>query len=100
MGARQPGDPQTARAVLRQLPIASSGNRENEALGGGDHGSTLPMIKAGIDPNLGIDKYFLDKAAQDGSKKTVVEIESAEWQMNLLSGLLRRIAGEAFDVVP
>ena len=48
--------------------------------------ATLPMIKAGMDPNLGIDKYFLDKASQDGQKKNVVEIESAEWQMNLLSG--------------
>ncbi len=48
--------------------------------------ATIPMIKAGMDPNLGIDKYFLDKAGQDGQKKTVVEIESAEWQMNLLSG--------------
>ena len=48
--------------------------------------ATLPMIKAGMDPNLGIDKYFIDKAEADGSGKNVVEIESAEMQMNLLSG--------------
>jgi uncharacterized protein YbaP (TraB family) len=48
--------------------------------------ATLPMIKNGMDPNLGIDKYFLDKAAAEGSRKNVVEIESADWQMNLLSG--------------
>ncbi|MDR3699557.1 MAG: TraB/GumN family protein [Candidatus Sulfopaludibacter sp.] len=48
--------------------------------------ATIPMIKNGMDPNLGIDKYFLDKAAEEGSKKNVVEIESADWQMNLLSG--------------
>jgi uncharacterized protein YbaP (TraB family) len=44
--------------------------------------STLPMMKGGMDPSLGIDNYFLQKA---GSKR-VVEIESAEWQVNLLSG--------------
>ncbi len=48
--------------------------------------ATLPMIKAGMDPNLGIDKYFIDKAEADGSSKNVVEIESADMQMNLLSG--------------
>jgi uncharacterized protein len=44
--------------------------------------STVPMMKAGMDPNLGIDMYFLNKA----DKKRVVEIESADWQLNLLSG--------------
>ncbi len=48
--------------------------------------SALPMLKNGMDPNLGIDKYFLDKAAGDGGKKNIVEIETADWQMNLISG--------------
>ena len=56
--------------------------------------STIPMMKAGMDPNLGIDKYFLDKAAQEGSKKNVVEIESAEWQLNLLSGFSDELQGK------
>jgi hypothetical protein len=55
--------------------------------------ATIPMIKSGMDPNLGIDKYFLDKAGQDGAKKAVVEIESAEWQMNLLSGFSDELQG-------
>ncbi|MEO8371056.1 MAG: TraB/GumN family protein [Candidatus Solibacter sp.] len=46
--------------------------------------STLPLTKSGMDAGLGIDKYFLDKAGQ--SKKKVVEAESAEWQIKLLSG--------------
>jgi uncharacterized protein len=44
--------------------------------------STVPMMKAGMDPNLGIDMYFLNKS----DKKRVVEIESADWQIDLLSG--------------
>jgi len=56
--------------------------------------SLIPMIKAGMDPNLGIDKYFLDKAAKDDSGKTVVEIESAEWQLNLLSGFSDEVQGK------
>jgi uncharacterized protein YbaP (TraB family) len=44
--------------------------------------SVLPMVKSGMAPDLGIDKYFLDKAKD----KRVVEIESAEWQLKLLSG--------------
>jgi uncharacterized protein len=46
--------------------------------------ATIPMIKNGMDPNTGIDKYFLDKAAANNTN--VVQIESAEWQLNLLSG--------------
>jgi len=42
----------------------------------------LPMSKMGMDPSLGIDKHFLDKAGD----KRVVEIESADWQFNLVSG--------------
>ena len=44
--------------------------------------ASLPLLKAGMDPNLGIDMYFLNKA----DKKRVVEIESAEWQIDLISG--------------
>jgi len=44
----------------------------------------LPMSKNGMELGLGIDKYFLDKAVQ--TKKRVVEAESAELQIKLLSG--------------
>jgi uncharacterized protein YbaP (TraB family) len=44
--------------------------------------STIPMLKAGMDPKLGIDMYFLEKS----DKKRVVEIESADWQIDLISG--------------
>ena len=47
--------------------------------------STFPLMKNGMDFGLGIDKYFLDKAEQ--AKKRVVEIESAEEQMKLVSGI-------------
>jgi len=45
--------------------------------------SVMEMIRLGYDPELGIDKHFLDKAKRDG--KQVLEIESAEEQMALLS---------------
>ena len=54
----------------------------------------IPMMKAGLDPNLGIDKHFLDKVNQGSQKKTVVEIESAEWQLNLLSGFSEELQGK------
>src|SRR5215470_10257879 len=43
--------------------------------------ATVPMLKGGMDPTLGIDNYFLERSG----KKRIVEIESAEWQLNLLS---------------
>jgi len=43
--------------------------------------ATVPMLKGGMDPTLGIDNYFLEKSG----KKRIVEIESTEWQLNLLS---------------
>jgi uncharacterized protein len=52
--------------------------------------ATIPMMKMGMDPGLGIDKYFLDKAKE----KNVVEIESAEWQVNLLSGFSDELQGK------
>jgi uncharacterized protein YbaP (TraB family) len=39
-------------------------------------------MRMGMDLNLGIDKHFLDKAGE----KRIVEIESADWQFNLISG--------------
>jgi uncharacterized protein YbaP (TraB family) len=47
--------------------------------------STFPLMKNGMEFGLGIDKYFLDKA--DQAKKRIVEIESAEEQMKLVSGI-------------
>ena len=44
--------------------------------------AAVPMMKAGLDPNLGIDMYFLGKA----DEKRIVEIESAQWQIDLVSG--------------
>jgi hypothetical protein len=44
---------------------------------------SLESIKLGLDPNLGIDQYFLSKAE---GKKKIVELESMDYQINLLSG--------------
>ncbi len=44
----------------------------------------LEIQKLGLDPNLGIDKHFLDLAAEKG--KTIEELESADFQINLLAG--------------
>ena len=46
--------------------------------------ATLPMAKSGMEAGLGIDKYFIDKAGK--ANKKIVEAESAEWQVKLLSG--------------
>ena len=43
----------------------------------------VELQKAGLDLNNGIDRYFLDKAALDN--KTIVEMESWDFQLNLLS---------------
>jgi uncharacterized protein YbaP (TraB family) len=45
---------------------------------------SLESMKLGLDPNLGIDKYFLTKA--DGNKK-IFELESLDYQIGLLSAL-------------
>jgi uncharacterized protein YbaP (TraB family) len=42
----------------------------------------LESLKLGFDPNYGIDKYFLSKAE---GKKRVLELESIDYQLNLLS---------------
>ena len=46
--------------------------------------SELYSKNAGIDPNYGVDKYFLQKAVED--HKTIIELESVEYQNNLLIG--------------
>ncbi len=45
--------------------------------------SVMEMMRLGYNPDLGIDQHFLTKAKQD--TKTILEIESAEEQMALLS---------------
>jgi hypothetical protein len=45
--------------------------------------TALELSKMGFDPNYGIDKYFLTKAA---GRKTVLELESIDYQIDLLSG--------------
>lgn len=45
---------------------------------------SLELVKAGFNPDYGIDKYFLSKA--DGKMK-ILELESLDYQVNLLSGL-------------
>lgn len=52
--------------------------------------STLPMIKAGLNPNDGIDMYFLNKA---GDKK-VEQVESADEQLKLMASLPEAIADD------
>ncbi|MBA4389446.1 MAG: hypothetical protein C0399_00710 [Syntrophus sp. (in: bacteria)] len=44
---------------------------------------SLELMKAGYDPEYGIDKYFLNKAQ---GKKKIFELESFDYQINLLSG--------------
>jgi len=43
--------------------------------------TSFEIIKLGLDPNFGIDKYFLDKAL---NRKEILELEGAEFQVNLL----------------
>lgn len=43
---------------------------------------SLELIKLGLDPNLGVDKYFLSKAE---GKKKILELESLDYQIDLLS---------------
>lgn len=44
----------------------------------------LELMAAGYNPDYGIDKYFLTKAV---GKKKIIELESINYQINLLSGL-------------
>lgn len=45
--------------------------------------SSLELMKLNFDPNYGIDKYFLEKAAD---KKEIAELEGLEYQLNLFEG--------------
>jgi uncharacterized protein YbaP (TraB family) len=45
--------------------------------------TSMGLQKIGLDPEYGMDKYFLKKA---GNKKRIVELESIDFQVNLLSG--------------
>ena len=45
--------------------------------------SMTGLMKMGFDPQMGIDKHFLNEANE--GKKTVLELESAEFQLNLLA---------------
>ena len=45
--------------------------------------TSMSMVKRGFDPNLGIDKYFLDQAKD---KKEIKELEGMDFQVDLLSG--------------
>lgn len=46
--------------------------------------SSMELMKAGYNPHYGIDKYFLTRAA---GKKKILELESIDYQINLLAGL-------------
>ncbi len=46
--------------------------------------SSMSLVKLGYSPDLGIDRHFL-RAAKD--KKEILELESMEYQIKLLSGL-------------
>jgi len=54
----------------------------------------LPMQKAGMDLKLGIDKYFLDRASSPKTPKTVVQLETADFQLKLLSSLPENLSDE------
>ena len=49
--------------------------------------SSVGLLKFGFDANYGIDLYFLRKAA---GKKTILELESLDYQIDLLSGFNER----------
>jgi uncharacterized protein YbaP (TraB family) len=46
--------------------------------------SMMAMMKMGFDPAMGIDKHFINQANE--SKKKILELESADFQLALLSG--------------
>ena len=45
---------------------------------------SLEALKLGFDPNYGVDRYFLEKAAE---RKKILELESLEYQFKLFSAL-------------
>ena len=48
---------------------------------------SLEAVKLGFDPNYGIDRYFLEKAAE---RKKILELESLEYQFELFSALSKK----------
>lgn len=48
--------------------------------------TSMELVKMGFDPNYGIDKYFLEKAA---GKKEILELEGIQFQLNLFDGLTK-----------
>ncbi len=46
--------------------------------------SSIELMRAGYNPHFGIDKYFLTRAS---GKKKIVELESLDYQIDLLAGL-------------
>lgn len=48
--------------------------------------TSMELVKMGFDPNYGIDKYFLEKAA---GKKEIRELEGIQFQLNLFDGLTK-----------
>jgi len=55
--------------------------------------TALKLQQLGLDPNLGVDKYFFDKAKHDG--KEVLSFESVEYQLDRIDGLSPKLQ-EAF----
>ncbi|MCL4457522.1 MAG: TraB/GumN family protein [Nitrospirae bacterium] len=49
--------------------------------------TSLQLAKLGFDPNYGIDNYFLQKSV---GRKKIVELESIDYQLTLLSGFSER----------
>ena len=45
--------------------------------------TAIQVMQMGLDPELGIDVYFLNKAVSDKPLKKIVELETLEQQMNL-----------------
>ncbi len=45
--------------------------------------TAMQVMQMGFDPGLGIDAYFLNKAASDVSAKKIIELETLEQQVNL-----------------
>ncbi len=54
----------------------------------------IPLQKSGMDLNLGIDKYFLDRASKAKSNKKVEQLETADFQLKLLASLPDKLADE------
>jgi len=50
--------------------------------------ASLRIMKLGMDPKLGIDVHFLDKAKEN---KETIELETADFQLKLFSGLGDRV---------